>query len=296
MARNLIIGAATGYNYNQLKPWVESINETCDDDVDRILIVGNISQETRQKLVEQDFQLIEMPDLGNVPIHVGRFVAIYNYLKDTYQEYKYVVTTDVKDVYFQRNPFEWLEGYLHEDSGKKLVAGSESMLYKDEPWGNENLLQTYGPYIHNLFKNNEIYNVGTIGGFAEYVKDLVFNIFTNAINRPIPIVDQAVYNVLLNTQPYLDVTYFASQSDAWACQAGTTADPSKIEQFRPHLTESEPLFIDGIIVTGENSYMHSAGTPFVIVHQYDRVPEWKEHVRKLYNQQDETELFTYRTA
>ena len=27
MERNLIIGAATGYNYNQLKPWVESIDE-----------------------------------------------------------------------------------------------------------------------------------------------------------------------------------------------------------------------------------------------------------------------------
>ena len=47
-----------------------------------------------------------------------------------------------------------------------LVFASESMLYKDEPWGNQNLLDTYG-YIHEIFKENEIYNVGVLGGTGE---------------------------------------------------------------------------------------------------------------------------------
>jgi hypothetical protein len=162
------------------------------------------------------------------------------------------------------------------------------MLYKDEPWGNDNLFQTYGTYVHELFKNNKIYNVGTIGGDAEYVKDLVFNIFTNATNRPIPIVDQAVYNVLLQTQPYKDVTLFADQWLGWACQAGTTVDPSKINAFRPYLVEKEPVFKDGKVLT-------SLGRPFSIVHQYDRVPEWKQFVAKKYNQEDQSNFFTYRT-
>lgn len=284
--RNLIIGAATGYDYDQLKPWVESINEVCSDNVDKVLIVGNITQETRMKLVEQDFELVDMPNIGNIPIHVGRFLAIYEYLKDEYQNYEFIVTTDVKDVYFQSDPFAWLKqeflpGYMY-----KIVAGSESMLYKDEAWGNENLLQTYGLYIHNLFKDNEIYNVGVLGGRSEYMKDLVFNIFTNAINRPIPIVDQAVFNVLIQTQPYKDVVYFAKQSDGWACQAGTTVDPSKIEQFRPLLTEEEPSFKDGIVYTSKNK-------PFCIVHQYDRVPEWKKHIQEKYNQKLHS-YFTYK--
>jgi len=293
MARNLIIGAATGYNYNQLKPWVESIDEVCGDDVDRVLVVGNISQETRQKLVAKDFLLIDMPNMPGVPIHVGRFLAIYNYLKDTYQDYKFVVTTDVKDVYFQKNPFTWLEENLIQ---LKLVAGSESMKYEDEPWGNENLMQAYGPYVHENFKKNEIYNVGTIGGYAEYVKDLMFNIFFNSVNRPIPIVDQAVYNVLLNTQPYKDITMFADQSDAWACQAGTTADPSKMEQFRPHLLDAEPIFKNGLVLTGRDSYNYRKETPFVIVHQYDRVPDWKKNVMEKYKQEDESQYFTYKVA
>lgn len=293
MEKNLIIGGASGYTYNQLKPWVESINEVCGDDVDKVLVVANISQETREALVQKDFLLVDMPNMPGVPIHVGRFIAIYDYLKDEWQNYRYVVTTDVKDVYFQSNPFHWLHTHLVGDY--HLVAGSESMKYKDEPWGNENLLQTYGQYVYDQFKHNCIYNVGTIGGHAEYVKDLVFNIFTNAINRPIPIVDQAVYNVLLNTQPYKKSTFFADQMDGWACQAGTTVDPSKIEMFKPFLLEKEPIFEDGIVKTGQESPFSDKGTPFVIVHQYDRVPEWKKHVMQKFNQEDPNSFFTYRT-
>lgn len=281
--KDLIIGAFTNYNFNQLRPWVESIEE-CGFKGDKVMVVGNHSPETLHELEKRNFFLVDMPKL-NIPVHVLRFLAIYDYLKDVHLHYRYVVTTDVKDVYFQTNPIDWLEENL---KFKKLVAGSEGMLYKDEPWGNDNLFQTYGTYVHELFKNNKIYNVGTIGGDAEYVKDLVFNIFTNATNRPIPIVDQAVYNVLLQTQPYKDVTLFADQWLGWACQAGTTVDPSKINAFRPYLVEKEPIFKDGKVLT-------SLGRPFSIVHQYDRVPEWKQFVMEKYNQEDQSKFFTYRT-
>lgn len=282
--KDLIIGGCTNYGINQLKPWVLSINEvTKDENVHKVMCVGNATKETRDWLLDQGFTLVDMPQM-NLPVHVLRFLAIYDYLKTHFTLYRYVVTTDVKDVFFQYSPFQWLVNNI---GSSMLVAGSESMRYKDEPWGNENLWQTYGPYIYDDFKNNKIYNVGTIGGDAEYVKDLVFNIFSNAINRPIPIVDQAVYNVLINTQPYFDVTKFADQDDAWACQAGTTVDPSKIENFRPFLTEGEPQFKDGVVLT-------SKGDHFAIVHQYDRVPEWKEFVRVKYGQEDESQYFTYR--
>ena len=278
--KDLIIGGCANYNINQLKPWVESIDE-CGFTGDKVMVVSNISDETTQWLKSKNFILIPMAK-ANIPVHVLRFLSIYEFLRTNWQNYNYVVTTDVKDVYFQDNPIVWLELNL---KNKKLVAGSESMKYRDEPWGNQNLMQAYGPYVYDIFKDNEIYNVGTIGGTSEYVKDMVFNIFTNAINRPIPIVDQAVFNVLIQTQPYKDQIYFAKQLNGWACQAGTTVDPSKIQQFKPHLLESEPIFEDGIVKT-------SLGRKFVIVHQYDRVPEWKRFVEKKYGQED---LITFRT-
>lgn len=284
--KNLIIGGCTNYGINQLKPWVLSIQEHMPN-AKKVMCVGNATQETRDWLVENDFEIVDMPQ-ANIPVHVLRFLSIYEYLRHNWQDYEYVITTDVKDVYFQSDAFKWLDYHnIGVRDMNQLVAGSECLKYKDESWGNENLMQCYGPYIHNIFKDNEIYNVGVLGGSAEYIKDLVFNIFTNGVNRPIPIVDQAVFNVLINTQPYKNVVLRATQSSGWACQAGTVADPTKMDGFRPNLTEPEPEFRDGIVYT-------SKGTPFSIVHQYDRVPEWKKFVAEKYGQEDESKYFTFK--
>jgi len=284
--KDLVIGGCTNYGINELKPWVLSVNE-CMPEADKVMCVGNATQETRDWLVANNFRIVDMPQ-AQIPIHVLRFLSIYNFLKDNWEDYRYVVTTDVKDVYFQWSPFKWMTDSLQNLGMYQLVSGSEGLKYKDEPWGNENLMQAYGPYVHELFKDKEIYNVGVLGGTAEYVKDLVFNIFTNAINRPIAICDQAVFNVLINTQPYFDVMFFAWNRHAWACQAGTMADPSKIEQFRPHLLEDEPIFDNGVVWTADREM-------YCIVHQYDRVPEWKKFVEQKYGQRKSDEYITIRT-
>jgi len=284
--KDLIVGGCTNYGINQLKPWILSVNETMPD-ADKVMCVGNASPETRNWLSEQGFDIVNMPNM-NVPIHVLRFLSIYDYLRKNWEKYRYVVTTDVKDVFFQSSPFKWMEDNFINGTDE-LVAGSEGMRYCDEPWGNDNLMQAYGPYVHQQFKDNTIYNVGVLGGTSEYMKDLVFNIFTNAINRPIPIVDQAVFNVLINTQPYKSKIFLAQNKHAWACQAGTMVDPSKIEAFRPFLLEGEPVFEEGVVKTFEHK-------EYCIVHQYDRVSEWKKFVQQKYEQEDESQLFVYRTA
>ena len=242
-SKNLIIGGFTNYEINQLKPWVLSA-KALEGNIEVVLCVGKTSQETRDWLLEQGVTLVDMPQGQNVPIHVLRFLSIYDYLKNHWDLFEYVVTTDVKDVYFQSNPFDIFESSLYKDNDYKLVVASEGLYYKDEPWGNDNLFQAYGPYVYDQFKLNEIFNVGTFGGKSEFMKDMFFNIFTNAINRPIPIVDQAVFNVLINTQPFKNTTY---ESNNWAAELGTIMDPSKIEQFRPNLLVVEPFFEDGVL-------------------------------------------------
>jgi hypothetical protein len=275
-AKNLIIGGFTNYGIDQLKPWVISAKEVAGDN-DVVLVYGNTTDETLDWLVEQNVVIVPMLQVQNVPIHVLRFLSIHNYLVQHWQHYEYVVTTDVKDVYFQADPFKFLVD-------RKLVVASEGLKYKDEPWGNENLYQAYGSYVYEQFKDNEIFNVGTFGGKSEYVKDMVFHIFTNGINRPIPICDQAVFNVLINTQPFKDIV---TETDSWAAELGTIMDPSKIEQFRPNLIFSEPVFEDGVL-------KDCTGFIYPIVHQYDRVPVLKKFVQEKYGQNDPSEYFIYR--
>jgi hypothetical protein len=80
---------------------------------------------------------------------------------------------------------------------------------------------------------------------------------------------------MISMSPYIDTSLYMTSESGWAAQLGTTADPSKIESFRPYLLEAEPQMIDGKVCTSE-------GKVFTIVHQYDRVPEWRKVIEATY--------------
>lgn len=282
MDKNLIIGGFTNYGINELKPWVLSAKEVSSDNTDVVLVYGKTSQETLDWLKSQKVICVPMIEVPSVPIHVLRFLSIYEFLHQN-NSYQYVVTTDVKDVYFQSDPFPRVQ-YAKESMGCNLTVASEGLKYKDEPWSNQNLYQAYGSYVYDKFKDKEIFNVGTFGGISEYVKDMVFHIFINGINRQISIVDQAVFNVTIYTQPFMDTCYATYN---WAAELGTTMDPSKIEKFRSNLLCSEPVFELGKLKYNEQI--------FPIVHQYDRVPMLKKFVQEKYEQINDDEYITIRT-
>ena len=277
--KDLIVGCATNYDWSKLKYWVNSINASGFEG-DKVLILMNCDKDTVQKVTDAGFSIIAFNQDGQgnltyqsqLMVHVERFIHIYKLLKDNL--YRYVITTDVKDVIFQKNPSEWLEQNLVKE--EHLVFSSESMKYKDEPWGRENLTQCYGQGIYEDFKNNTIFNVGVLAGRGYAMRDLVLQLFLNCINRPIPIVDQAVFNVMISRHPYIESSMYTASETGWACQLGTTADPSKIESFRPYLLEPSPKLEGDKVLTSE-------GKEFTIVHQYDRVPEWKKVIEAKYD-------------
>ena len=279
--KDLIIGCTTNYDWSKLKYWVNSINKSGFQG-DKVMVAFNIDYETIEKLSKAGFQVI-LPGKPNdntqryeyqssLPVHVERFVHIYNYLQ-SHDTYRFVITTDVKDVVFQKDPTKYLGMEL---PGAKLMFASESMLYKDEPWGNQNLMETFGPFFHERFKDNIIYNVGVLAGRGDSMRDLCAMIFAMSVNRPIPIVDQSTFNFMISQEPYKSVARYMTSEEGWACQLGTTADPSKLEQFKPFLLEPSPIMVDGEVATSD-------GKVFTIVHQYDRVPEWKKVIEEKYN-------------
>jgi hypothetical protein len=277
--KDCIVGCATNYDWSKLKYWVNSINASGFEG-DKVLVLMNCDKDTVQKVTDAGFSIIAFNQdaEGNLTyqsqlmVHVERFIHIYKLLKDNL--YRYVITTDVKDVIFQKNPSTWLEENLSDK--EDLVFASESIKYKDEPWGRENLTQCYGQGIYEDFKNNTIFNVGVLAGRGYAMRDLVLQLFLNCLNRPIPIVDQAVFNVMISRHPYLNSSMYTTSETGWACQLGTTADPSKIDSFRPFLLEPLPKLENDKIVT-------STGIEYTIVHQYDRVPEWKKVIEAKYD-------------
>ena len=69
--------------------------------------------------------------------------------------------------------------------------------------------------------------------------------------------------------------YSVSES-GWAAQLGTTVDPNKIESFREFLLEPSPKLVGDMVCTSD-------GRSHVVVHQYDRVPEWKKVIEAKYD-------------
>ena len=299
MYKDLIIGGASNYTWDDLKYWVNSI-KLSGFQGDIVLVATNISKDTIDKLTsegvilelygkQQEDGSIKANNIG-AP-HVERFFYIWNFLNKAKDKYQFVVATDTRDVIFQSNPTVWFDECMF-GGYRALIASSEGMKYEDEPWNNQNLLECFGPFFHNLYKDSMIYNVGVLAGEAYAIRDLMLMIFQLSINRPIPIVDQVVYNFILNQEPYKTFTMYASNSDAWAAQLGTTleavksgkgdlgmsiaSDPSKMILYQTKYLDNQPnLRKDGLVVNHNDQ-------PFVIVHQYDRTNSWKEKILARY--------------
>ncbi|NBP00458.1 MAG: hypothetical protein EBU90_10105 [Proteobacteria bacterium] len=280
--QDMIISAVSEYGYDKMKYWVNSIKRS--GFTGRIAIVAfNIKDETLQKLKAEGVEVYLTTTQRNKDNNGYLFAEGMTYQVPTFRHYfywavlsqlkdiRYVISTDISDVVFQLNPSIWLENHLGD---KKLNYGCEGLLYKDEAWGNQNMLECF-PQMYQYMRERPIYNAGSMAGEFEIFKDfsLAVSLAINNVQNPTP--DQAGVNVMLSIEPYKSLTEFNDHDTNWACECGTTVDPSKINSFRPHLLSPEPVF------DGEYVYT-SKGEKYVMVHQYNRVPEWKEKIERKY--------------
>jgi hypothetical protein len=281
--KDIVIGCITNYTFDKIETWVNSLDRSGFSG-DKVMICYNIDYDTVNRLIDKEYQVFVFSKNEekksfvypgqNLSICLDRFYHIWNFLKDRKGQYRYLISTDVRDVVFQRNPSDWLEKNIGD---KKINVACESVRYKDESWGDHNLYKSSGVDVHAHNRNNLIYNAGTLSGDFDTMLDLFLNIFLLCGGSPRHVEggggpDQAGLNVLLNLDPYKNITKFNMSEDGWAAQLGTMGP-----QVNFSVVENKPILReDGIITT-------STGIPFTLVHQYDRVPNWKEIIEKIYS-------------
>lgn len=284
--KDLVIGAITGYNFDAIAPWVNSL-ERSGYDGDKAMLCYNINFDVCNELTKRGFKVfgfeqneedrrLEYTKPG-FNVVVERFLHMAFVLRELDTKYRYIVSTDVKDVIFQRNPSEWLENNIGDN---KVVAASESIGYDQEDWGNFNLFRSFGTQVYQTFRNKIVSNAGVMAGEFEPMLDLYMQIKLLCDAAPAHYIeggggpDQAAYNVLINSYPWKEHTLFAKSEDGWAAQLGTTG-PQIQDRYGKFVTEPLPTIKDGIVCT-------STGEPYYVVHQYDRVPQWKNEVLARY--------------
>jgi hypothetical protein len=270
--QDIVLAAAGGYDWPKVELWARSLVTSGYTGLVLVILYdgGAHNAEVKAKLEALGIQVVIFPLRGTV--FNQRFYDFHEVLEPNLKNLRYAVVTDIRDVIFQSDPMEVLDCYLSGDrDDMHLYAASESLLYKDEAWGKQNIVDGY-PLLAAKFMDKTIYNVGVLCGKAKAVADMCLSIGIIAKSSGFPVADQSGYNILLDTVGWSMVTLFGEGSDGFVCQAGTTADPRKIDGFRPNLLDPEPVFKDGVVQTHD-------GMVYPIVHQYDRVPEWIEPIR-----------------
>lgn len=250
--RDLIISASTKYTKSELSLYVESINK-CGFNGDKIMIVYDVSLETVEWLKQNGWEVYQSNLQGH--IHMYRLITIYSILKQLNRDYRYLITTDVRDVIFQKNPSEYLEKNLTKD----ILVSSESVLYKDEPWGIKNILEGYNELLLDRYKNNVSCNVGVLAGKYESMMDLLLlNYLVSQSGNTIHFTDQSSFNFIIHNNIVKNNIQIEGLETNWALQIGTLTNPNLIGNISHEFED------------------------YFIIHQYDRNPQIKEYIYNKY--------------
>jgi hypothetical protein len=252
---NLLIGAISGnYKVSDISRWVE----TSDDmGVKRILLLYNnqLNVDIIPYLNRHGVEVIvpehnmygetikEFPtNTGTMDIqssyelvHNMRFFHIWQILTET--EYDKVLITDVRDVYFNRNPFNDIPHNM-------IIASSEVVKYENEEWNKRHLFVNLGGIGIDVLMDKEVHNVGVFGGAAHYVKNICRDIYLMSVGKRL-VADQTSFNYLIQTS-YKDDVMFTDLND----------------NFAVHLD---------VIAKGFVPFDTNKINNYAIVHQYDRL-------------------------
>jgi hypothetical protein len=289
--RDLVIGAVTGYNWDQIKYWANSLDRSGYTGAKAVLAY-NVDYDTLEELTKRNYAILAFQKDDHArrvtypnkdfAIVVDRFLHYYLMLDNptNRQAFRYVIATDVRDVVFQTNPSIYLNHSYR--SCVELVVSSEGIAYQHEPWGANNLLQAFGPLMYEKHKENTIINCGVLAGKFDVFMGLCKSVYllSHGTTQHVPGgggPDQAALNLLLSTSIYDHVTEVTRGHQRWAAQLGTMMDPGKLQAYKPFITESLPSF------NPDADWVENVqGDVYSIVHQWDRVPEVKAMVERRY--------------
>jgi len=262
----IILGCITKYKPEDIKPYVESIEQSGYSDK-KIMMVYDVPQETIDYLKSKGWELY-----GNQlqqHIILQRFRDIYKLLESFPNEI--IIWTDVKDVIFQTDPTHWIE----QNKKKPILAFSECITFKDDEWACVNSGTSF-PMEWEWLQHLPSYCAGTIVGDSEYLRDLFISIYRWSLttSNPEQLSDQAAFNVLINLSQFKDIVQKVEQEEGFVTQLGTVL--VKKDHFGDKLLEPTPLVDSNFIVKNQKS------ESFCLVHQYDRIPQFKEFIYNKY--------------
>jgi len=272
--KNLIIGIATNYNRYDINVFVESLRKTgyvedivifetnfspkcykyCkENDVTTININSNYPWFKEERYLKE---LRKLDPSVQFPAHFIRFFLIDAYLK-CHEEFSNVIISDVRDVFFQQNPFK--EPFKNNEiycflESEALTLGQEHI---NAAWVRNGYTEAGLKEIQNDFISCCGVVIGDSKAMTRYVR-IMCDEFERLANTMVKIgfdgvMEQASHNYLLRKGKF-DPVSIISDDDGIV---------STLSYFKP---------ISDIHINKSNQITNFSGRIIPIIHQYDRFP------------------------
>jgi hypothetical protein len=257
-------------NKQKIKVWAESFKKHSDGEVILIAANANIDDINTCNELGIKYHLVTLEDTYH--INHKRLEHTRDFLKISDGEL--FLITDVFDVVFQSDPFEKFDLDTYD-----LFFTSEGILVSEEPWNADVIIKVFGDEI-DLCRNSEIICSGVIGGKKEQLIDLYDKMFLKCESGTDKhnIKDQAAL-ILLLEQKQIQNYKILTLNDGWAMHCATSGPTEFFIPWGMKNTIEKRYNVPTMI---NNKVCTNDGRVFNIVHQFNRVPEWKEILTKEY--------------
>ena len=257
--KNLVMGVAKGYNWNDIEPFVNSFKQNCLN-ADLVLFMDNPSKFTENKLNRGGVRIEQIPENLKHMVVNTRWEMYENFLS-SHPEYEKIFCTDIRDVIFQGDLFSSYTEYKN-----FLVYATEGQKIQDDQIYNSKWIRhLFGENEYQKIKDNTAVCCGTIYGSC------------------------AGINILFE-----DMTKIFFKDTTWGNDQGALNyfihnKILPIENQIESNVETGELFTVGVLknfpIVNEKILRGDGGVP-AVVHQYDRHPQLVQLVDNLYREKD----------
>lgn len=250
ISMNLIMGASVGLKEGDIAPFIQSLAMTGYNGEVVIFLPeseSELSERLSSYVITQQF---EDKLLNYMPIHALRYFLYNEYLKNKQTAYDKIMLSDLRDVYFQRDPFDF------DMSG--LCVFLEDITIGACPYNSSWIFALFNRETAEGMKDCQVSCSGITMGSSVSILDYL-SIMRNYLLPPKQIVgyDQGVHNYILYKGLLKDTHIYTNG-------------------FGPVLTMG---YMKRWEKTEEGLLADHKGNPVNIIHQYDRHPGvlWKRN-------------------
>jgi hypothetical protein len=243
--KNLILTIAINYPYKKIAPFMKTFKELSFKG-DLVIFYDNLSKDTVEKLTEDGAMLVKFDptrfEKDKLSVVRYRFILFYEFLKSRIDKYDKIFITDVRDVVFQSDIFDY-------PNSSKLTFFLEGEKIKNNPPNIGILMGAGGRKAVEMFGDRNIICAGTTLG---NIKEIIHYLKTMKDNLLKAKEDQGLHIYLI--------------------YSGKFPKSNLSENFEGPVLTLGFVREDNIKYNKYSLIIDKKGRVIPVLHQYDRIP------------------------